>query len=111
MATNQISSSGLLDIVFEGRNKSYGAYELRAGYNARMLRAIGITFLVLLLLYLLASLRGNTEKTRQKQPSPPVATTVWVDKEKQQPILPPPPIPPPSVAAPDLRRTGWLIPG
>lgn len=30
-------------VVFEGRNKSYGAYELRSQYQRRMLKAFGIT--------------------------------------------------------------------
>jgi protein TonB len=29
MEANQILQSGFLEILFEGRNKSYGAYDLR----------------------------------------------------------------------------------
>jgi protein TonB len=47
MEINKILSSDLLDIVFEGRNKAYGAYELRKTYNDRMMKAIIITVVIL----------------------------------------------------------------
>jgi len=42
----------LNDIVFEGRNKSYGAYQLRKGYNSTMQRSVllGVTFFLLVML-------------------------------------------------------------
>ncbi len=42
----------LNDIVFENRNKSYGAYQLRKGYNKTMQRSvlIGVTFFLLIVL-------------------------------------------------------------
>jgi len=42
----------LNDIVFEGRNKSYGAYQLRKGYNSTMQRSLllGVTFFLLIML-------------------------------------------------------------
>ena len=43
MEANKILSSDILDIVFEGRNKDYGAYELRKTYNKRITRALLIT--------------------------------------------------------------------
>lgn len=39
-----------LDLVFENRNKNYGAYYLRQHYADNMVRAMGVTFLSLLLL-------------------------------------------------------------
>ncbi|MGQ0739369.1 MAG: energy transducer TonB, partial [Bacteroidota bacterium] len=43
MEANKILSADLLDLVFEGRNKDYGAYELRKTYNRRITRALIIT--------------------------------------------------------------------
>ena len=42
----------LNDIVFEGRNKSYGAYQLRKGYKSTMQRSVllGVTFFLLVML-------------------------------------------------------------
>lgn len=45
MRTEQILSSDILDILFDNRNKSYGAYELRKHYAKRMMNAIAVTFI------------------------------------------------------------------
>ena len=37
MEANKIMNADILDIVFEGRNKEYGAYELRRSYNKRLM--------------------------------------------------------------------------
>ena len=46
MTTNQILQSSLLDIIFEDRNKDYGAYALRKGYNKRLLLALAVGFFI-----------------------------------------------------------------
>ena len=43
MEANKILKADILDIIFEGKNKSYGAYELRKTYNKRLTRALIIT--------------------------------------------------------------------
>jgi protein TonB len=43
MQPEQIMSSDLLDILFADRNKLYGAYPLRKGYNRRLSTALCIT--------------------------------------------------------------------
>ena len=40
MEPNQIKEAHILDILFDGRNKEYGAYELRKTYNRRMLKSM-----------------------------------------------------------------------
>lgn len=42
MNSEQIMKSDVLDIVFEKRNKLYGAYTLRKFYNNRLLKSIGL---------------------------------------------------------------------
>ncbi len=42
MNSKLITESDLLDIVFEKRNKAYGAYTLRKFYNYRLMKSIGI---------------------------------------------------------------------
>jgi protein TonB len=49
MEINKILQSDYLDLIFDNRNKSYGGYELRKHYNRRALKALGITFSVILL--------------------------------------------------------------
>lgn len=46
MLPEKIMQSDLLDILFENRNKLYGAYTLRKSYNKTMALAITITFFV-----------------------------------------------------------------
>lgn len=48
METNQILQANLLDILFDGRNKDYGAYELRNNYDKRIKWALVITVLFIL---------------------------------------------------------------
>ena len=36
MEINKILTADILDIIFDGRNKDYGAYELRKTYNKRL---------------------------------------------------------------------------
>ena len=43
MQTNQILSAPLIDIIFDGRPKDYGAYELRKNYSNRINKALLIT--------------------------------------------------------------------
>jgi protein TonB len=46
MKSNNILQSELIDIIFDGRNKDYGAYELRNNYSKRITRAMLITGLI-----------------------------------------------------------------
>src|SRR5215831_11584116 len=43
MTNNEILQADLLDILFEHRNKAYGAYALRKTYNHRLQWALGIS--------------------------------------------------------------------
>lgn len=49
MINNTTNRSNFDDIIFENRNKMYGAYALRSGYNNRMLTAMGAGMSVILL--------------------------------------------------------------
>ena len=49
MEANKILSSDILDLLFEHRNKEYGAYALRRTYNKRITTALLITGAVCLL--------------------------------------------------------------
>jgi len=65
MEINKILTADILDIIFEGRNKEYGAYELRKTYNKRLMIAlISLAALILLLFvgYVLAGVINNSKK-------------------------------------------------
>jgi protein TonB len=44
MKPETILQKDILDILFENRNKDYGAYNLRKNYPTRLLKALGFTF-------------------------------------------------------------------
>lgn len=50
MEAEKLLDSNILDIIFDGRNKNYGAYNLRRNYNRRLEIAMLITFSGILLL-------------------------------------------------------------
>ena len=52
MEAKQILKSDILDLIFENRNKVYGAYDIRVKYRARVRKAlaIAIAFVVFVLL-------------------------------------------------------------
>jgi protein TonB len=52
MEINKILSADVLDIIFDGKNKDYGAYELRKTYNKRLTKAIIITLGLVLFAFL-----------------------------------------------------------
>jgi periplasmic protein TonB len=59
MTNKEILQSDMLDILFEHRNKSYGAYALRKGYDHRLAKAMGISFSVVLIFVLLNGFKNN----------------------------------------------------
>ena len=72
---NKYSNMDILDIVFEGRNKAYGAYDLRKVYpkhlrNSLIATVLGILFLVAIP-YVKALvtplLENNKEKSRDRK--------------------------------------------
>ena len=65
MDSNKILNADILDIVFDGRNKEYGAYDLRKTYSRRMLIALGIMLTVALLVFVGVILADTLEKNRK----------------------------------------------
>jgi len=51
MQTNQILSANLLDLLFDNRNKEYGAYELRNTYQRRITKAMLVTGGITLMIF------------------------------------------------------------
>ena len=88
---NKILQSDVLDIVFEGRNKDYGAYELRTNYKRRLTIAVTSMVMICGLLILLYSFSFGSDKKPAKQLV--VSDTELEnlkEKEPEQPIVEPP---------------------
>lgn len=97
MEANKILNSDYLDILFEGRNKEYGAYDLRKTYNRRITIAIATMIAVCLILFLANVLASR--KTEEKQ-GPIVIQDVNLENVQQKKEPPPPPPPPPPKVEP-----------
>jgi protein TonB len=88
-----------LDIVFEGRNKSYGAYDLRKSDTKTTTRALvfgAVIFTFLVSIPLLASLIPESSDDDMNMDKK-IVTVKLPPKEKPKENLPPPPPPPPKV--------------
>lgn len=62
MTNSDILKSNLLDIVFENRNKDYGAYDLRKNYNNRLLIALSTGLSVILVLIFINSIHTDKKE-------------------------------------------------
>jgi len=95
MEANQILQSALLDILFEGKNKAYGAYELRKTYNRRIATALSFTILVVLVFMIAYNIFAHLKKDEIIIPLETNATVLKNaphDKlQKLLPLKPPPP--------------------
>ena len=97
METNKILNADILDILFEGRNKEYGAYDLRKTYNKRIGMALIITAAIALLIFVGSVIAKTIEDNSTKPIEVKDLALEQVQKEEKPPPPPPPPpkLPPP----------------
>jgi protein TonB len=89
-----------LDIVFEGKNKTYGAYELRKSNTKTTVRALiigAVLFSVLVAAPLIMSLLPDSSGDDDSLDTKIVTMKLPPKKEEPKKDLPPPPPPPPKV--------------
>jgi periplasmic protein TonB len=94
METNKIMTADILDIIFEGRNKLYGAYELRKTYNRRIAISLAAMATLSLSLFFSNIFANDNDKGRKKIE---VTDVNIKNLPKEEHRLPPPPPPPPPV--------------
>ena len=107
MEINKILNADILDIIFEGRNKEYGAYDLRKTYNKRLVTAIIGTAIVILLLfigYFVSNLNGGSKKQAM------VVQDVQLEDVKEEKKNEPPPPPPPKIEPPKVEMAKFTPP-
>ncbi|HVU94176.1 MAG TPA: TonB family protein [Puia sp.] len=98
MEANKILESSLIDVIFEGRNKAYGAYELRRHYPQRLLLSLAGVAVITGALF-------GVDYIARRSPAPVKQQFMVVDvqledvKEAQHNEPPPPPPPPKQVMA------------
>ena len=97
----------LTDLVFEHRNKSYGAYELRTIHKKYLQKAtiIGVTAFGLILAVLWNAFAYSPESNLG-----PIDCTIELTDIPQPPddVLTPPPPPPPTVPEPQIKTKIWV---
>lgn len=77
-----------LDLVFAGRNKAYGAYELRQNYDRTVAKALGYTFMSIALLLGAALLSSHPAAVVPSIPSDPTITVTLQQHVDNHPAAP-----------------------
>jgi protein TonB len=108
MEANKILSSDILDLIFEDRNKAYGAYELRRSYNKRITTALLITAGVAVIIFLASFIANNMQSDKSKLEVKDVVLEN-IQQEEEKKVEPPPP-PPPKVEPPKVEMTKFTPP-
>ena len=108
MESKKILNADILDITCEGRNKEYGAYQLRKTYNKRLLMSLAImagTILFIFLAYL------ASHAIEDNGPKKVIVQDVQLQEVKQEEKKePPPPPPPPKPEPPKVEITKFTPP-
>ncbi len=93
MDTNKLLSADLLDILFDNRNKAYGAYELRRTYSKRITKSLVITGVFVSLVFtgiVFASKLEDDESPKFLIHEEVFLATITPDEPKPEPIPEPP---------------------
>lgn len=109
MEVNKILSSDFLDILFDGRNKDYGAYELRKNYKRRLTTALLITAGFALLIFISVIVGRSVSNSDKSKVKVSDVTLADIKQEEPQKIEPPPP-PPPKQEPPKIEITKFTPP-
>ncbi len=95
MAKDKITVPAFDDIVFENRNKEYGAYRLRKKYSRNLLIAILIGVVILSTAIITPYLNAKALESKQQRAERQVEIQMESLDQPAETIAPPPPPPPP----------------
>jgi periplasmic protein TonB len=107
MEINKILSADILDIIFDGRNKEYGAYELRKTYNKRITIALLGMFAICLAVVLGNVIAANLKKESKNEI---IVQDMVMEDFKKEEKKPEPPPPPPKQEPPKVEITKFTPP-
>ena len=97
MAKEKINAPAFDDIVFEVRNKEYGAYKLRKRYNRTVLVALLIGILILGTAIITPYINAKAAENRGKRAEHQVEIKLENLDQPHEQVAPPPPPPPPPI--------------
>jgi protein TonB len=95
MVKDNIQAPAFDDIVFEIRNKEYGAYRLRKKYNRNLLISLLIGIIIVGTIVITPYINAKALENRQKRAERQVAITMENLDQPEETVAPPPPPPPP----------------
>lgn len=113
MESNKYKGKSLDDMVFEDRNKTYGAFFLRTNYSKYLTRALVVGTLIF------GSLIGGAFAYTNAVKDPDqdlraieidLADLEEIEEPEEEPDLPPPPPPPPEPPPPEIAQVKFLPP-
>jgi protein TonB len=107
MESSTILTADILDIIFEGRNKEYGAYDLRRTYKRRLTVSITVMLSVILLLCIGFAFAGEK---KQKETAVIILPDLELQKIHEEQPEPPPPPPPPKPPQPQVEMARFTPP-
>lgn len=111
MEAGKILKSDLLDIVFDKRNKEYGAYQLRKGYNMRLfwslMSVVAITGSLFATNYIVKHFGGGGRGQKQMMS---VVDVQLEEVREEKKVEPPPPPPPPKTMVQKIEITRFTPP-
>ena len=102
MEAYKILTADLLDIVFENRNKDYGAYQLRKTYSRRLVIALCLMVFLLTMLFI-GSMFAKDALPDENARITVAGDTRLKEVDLEKPKLPIPPPPPPPPPTPEVR--------
>lgn len=95
MAKDNIKAPAFDDIVFESRNKEYGAYKLRKKYKPTVILALLIGIVIIGTLVVTPYLNAKAAENRNKRAERQVEIKMEAMDAPTDQVAPPPPPPPP----------------
>ncbi|MDX2048362.1 MAG: energy transducer TonB [Chitinophagaceae bacterium] len=95
MKPENILQANVLDIIFENRNKEYGAYQIRKQYSVQLIKGLGIALGGIFFLVFLISFKTDRNVTETRSINKGEVKLIEID-----PLQPVAPEPPP---APEIR--------
>jgi len=95
MVKERIRAPVFDDIVFEHRNKEYGAYRLRKKYNRNVIIALFISVVIMAAAIIIPYLNAKALESRQKRAERQVNIQMENLDQPNETVAPPPPPPPP----------------
>lgn len=110
MAKEKIDAPSFVDIVFEKRNKEYGAYRLRKKYNRNLLLGMIIGTIILVTAIIAPFINAKALENKAKRAERQVEIQMEnLDQPEENFEPPPPPPPPPAETVQEVRYVAPVV--